>query len=48
LIEKALLYANKYRNENLIDAETAKETVKKILVAKEEQFNRIIKQSSPN
>jgi hypothetical protein len=48
LIEKGILYANKYRNEKLINAETAKETVKKILLDKEDQFNRIVnKDGSP-
>jgi hypothetical protein len=42
LIEKGILYANKYRNEKLMDAETAKETVKQILIAKEDQFNKIV------
>ena len=43
LIEKAILYANKYRDEKLMDANTAKETAKRVLIAKEEEFNRIVK-----
>jgi hypothetical protein len=42
LIEKGILYANKYRNEKLMDAETAKETIKQILIAKEDQFDKIV------
>lgn len=42
LVEKAIRYANKYKYEKLMDAKTAKETAKKILKAKEEEFNRII------
>ncbi len=46
LIEKAILYANKYKNEKLMDAQTAKETAKKILRTKEAEFNRIIQKDT--
>jgi hypothetical protein len=42
LIEKAIVYANKYKDEKLMDAQTAKETAKRILKNKEEEFNRIV------
>lgn len=42
LIEKAIAYANKYKNEKLMDAKTAKETAKRILRDKEEEFNKIV------
>jgi hypothetical protein len=42
LIEKAIMYANKYKNEKLMDAQTAKETAKKILRTKEAEFNKIV------
>ncbi|MFM9840238.1 MAG: hypothetical protein ACKVOQ_18370 [Cyclobacteriaceae bacterium] len=46
LIEKAIMYANKYKNERLMDAQTAKETAKRILRTKEAEFNRIIAKDS--
>ena len=42
LIEKAIAYANKYKDEKVMDAQTAKETAKKILLEKEKEFNKIV------
>lgn len=48
LIEKAIRYANKYKDEKLMDAQTAKETAKKILRTKEVEFNKIVGGTKPN
>ncbi|MCA4900365.1 MAG: hypothetical protein ACK514_17395 [Bacteroidota bacterium] len=46
LIEKAIRYANRYRDEKLMDAQTAKETAKRILKEKESEFNKVVKKST--
>jgi cellobiose-specific phosphotransferase system component IIA len=48
LIEKAIQYANNYKNEKLMDTQTAKEIVKQILKTKEDEFNKIISNKNQN
>jgi hypothetical protein len=42
-INKGIKLANQYKNQDEIDAETAKTILKKILLQKEEEFNSIVK-----
>ncbi len=42
LIKKAIRHANIYKKEERMDAETAKEIAKKILISKEEEYNEIM------
>jgi hypothetical protein len=45
-IRKALRLANQYKDQEELDAETAKSILKKVLLQKEEEFNKIVKTSS--
>jgi hypothetical protein len=38
--------ANQYKDQEELDAETAKSILKKVLLQKEEEFNKIVKTSS--
>jgi len=42
MIRKMVHYANIYKSRNEIDAETAKSIVKRILLQKEEEFNKLL------
>ena len=45
LIKKGIRYANIYRDEEKMDARTAKAIVKKILIQKEKDFNKILQKN---
>lgn len=47
-VRKALRLANQYKDQEELDAETAKSILKKVLLQKEEEFNKIVKRKSGN